>query len=224
MSIRECERILADREWVNLYMATRECPLSYNALLAHGYLRRRRKAEHPPDYRTIADATGINRTRTTPACVKELVDHGLAARDGRGYRAIDPGPKHITWFARRSDGKGSRFYRVYILARDAPLTSTANALYWLMTSLAGHKLSDGTARLKRNTRSGLAALAGISRNTVKAALRSLEGLGLFREDDGLEVLAPRPAIHDWAVTSLINPLELPGHPSLACQEGPLYAG
>ena len=34
----------------------------------------------------------------------------------------------------------------------------------------------------------------------------------------------RPAIHDWAVTSLINPLELPGYSSFTRQEGPLYAG
>ena len=172
-------------------MATGKSPLTFNDLLAYGFLRRKLKAKNPQTYRDIAEATGINRTRATPGAVQALVSAGLVLREGKGWRAAVPDERHLTWFAQRADGRGARFFKVYARADDSDLTATANALYFLMMSLDRSKLGDGTSRLLRNAKSGLAAMLGVDRRSVHRALADLNTAGLFRaDDDGLHVLPP----------------------------------
>ena len=184
-----CKDVLANRDWLIVWQATGHCPLSFNARLVHAYLRRKRKATEAPNFTTIAGGTGINRDRGVPKAVRELLTHGLAVKDGTGYRPVDPGDRHAGWFALRSDGKGPRFFRVYLLS-TSKLTDKTNALYWLMVNLDSQRLIEGS-RLRRNTKSGLASMLGIARETVHDGLKTLASLSLFsEEDDGLHVHPP----------------------------------
>lgn len=223
-TIQECKEILSDRDWLNVYQATKKSPLSFNALLALGFLRRKRKAATPPDYKTIAEGTGINRARAVPACIKELVTHELAIKEGGGYRPIDPGKDHESWFAQRKGGKGPRYFRVYIRKTKAPMMPIANVLYWLMVNLDSQPLHEGT-RLLRQSKSGLAMMLGVNRETVRLALRKLETLNLYSPSPcgGLVVHPPKDTVY-WIERKGLLKGSTPGTDLNPAEPGPRYFG
>ena len=194
--LTKCKDVLADRDWLVVWQATGLCPLSLNARLVHAYLRRKRKATTAPNFTTIASGTGINRDRGVPKAVRELLAHGLVVKEGGGFRPVDPGDRHAGWFAMQRDGKRPKFFRVYVLTSTSKLTDKTNALYWLMVNLDSQRLADGS-RLRRNTKSGLSSMLGVTRETVHDGLKLLTSLKLFTEDEGGLHVHPPADPYQW---------------------------
>jgi hypothetical protein len=163
-----------------------------------GYLKYRVDAKTSSDYKTIANGTGID-WRAVPDAISELVKSALAKKDGKGWRHLEPGEFHKDWFALQKGGKRKGeplFFRIYILTDRKTITSATNNLYWQMVNLDA-VLTDGTTRLRRNTKSGLAALLGVkSRETIHDGLKKLEKLGLFHEGDDNELHVHAPTRPD----------------------------
>jgi Mn-dependent DtxR family transcriptional regulator len=194
-----------DKRFLRMLTTRKECDLSHaqKELLSFLVYKARDKAEVGTN--VITKALGLDR-RTVWQATKRLIELGLVAKTGQGYEALDPLAVRPEWFAAPHDGgewwERLRNYRHYLLTasgkrsrgnRAALITEMDNAVLWMLYSLA-----KGGNEIVGQRVSGLEALLGCSRHTVRDAIRRLAAAGLImKRSDGFTLLKPNETVRPW---------------------------
>lgn len=176
-----------------LMLSTRKCPIKYVQRRIYSYLVFRASKDEGATVRRISEWLGCSH-HTVKNSICHLTSLNLVAkRDGRLF-ALEPNDNQNDWFARKSragDWHGTMAsYREYVATPESPLTSTANAVLWLLNSFCREGV---VARLPYQTIKGLAANLGVEAHAVSRGARLLEEHGLIRRWKRHEYFLEKPS-------------------------------
>ena len=189
------------------------CPLSFGERLVYSYLVYRAAKGGARSVGEIARATGIERSRSLPGILRSLTDQLLIAREGGLIVALEPQTKD--WWVWRPDMSKVWYQRL----RGFPVCWTPTILTPMQTAiyfcLLNPNIQTGRKIRHSQKKAGIAAMMGVSRDTVQRTWTKLEELK-FLEYDYLrtptkEVLATfqdRPQTHKaWLLSEAIEGIQ-----------------
>jgi len=160
-------------------IATRKCPLTYSQKIVYSYLVFRLRKEQTATRAKMVKVLRLAKNTVSKA-LAELETIGLVVQEQKWYRAAEPNDAQKAWFAtnRRTDELWNRqfaTYAVYCPKRGSGLATKANALLWLLYSLAPKY---GRPVVFGQHLAGLAVMLGMSEKGVKQGIDRLISLGL----------------------------------------------
>ena len=201
---------------VRMLGKTRDCPLTFYPWVVYSFLWWMRRYQEGVTAQAIATFTGLDRSKTVSRALQRLQELGLAAKQGRLWRALPqpvepiqptgeptvhkmgewrlftPPQPSKPWFARKKKNpkyKHAPSWGLYLSTSEAPLTLIQCGLLFLLNS---HRAGVyPTILVKRRSHAQLGRMLGVHQETVPKALLALERYGLIRiGPDYYELLLP----------------------------------
>ena len=163
-------------------IATGKCPLTYSQKMVYSYLVFRLRKEQTASRAKMVKVLRLAKSTVSKA-LGELEKIGLVVQEQKWYRAAEPDDAQREWFAwngRTGELWNRQFatYAVYCPRRASGLSTKANALLWLLYSLAPKY---GRPVVFGQHLAGLAAMLNMSEKGVKQGVQRLIGLGLVEQ-------------------------------------------
>jgi predicted transcriptional regulator len=173
------EKWFPGKKYFPIVVSTKKCPLTYSERVVYSYLVFRLHKEQTATRAKMVKVLRLAKNTVSKA-VAELEKIGLVAKEQKWYRASKPDDAQKAWFAkngRTSELWNRQFatYAVYCPKKGSGLSTKANALLWLLYSLAPKY---GRPVVFGQHLAGLAAMLNMSEKGVKQGIDRLISLGL----------------------------------------------